>query len=639
VAYREDQKIQIQEATDLVSLIGEQVALRPKGREHVGLCPFHDDRNPSMYVNPQKQIYKCFVCGAGGDAYSFVMNYHKMTFPEALKYLAGRAGIELVRDARVSHDGAADDRKRIADANARALRFFIAMLNDAETGRVARQYIEQRGISDEMVERFQLGYAPDAWDALAKDITRKTWSVQGFLEAGLVSPRDKTLGSDSRLPAPDACYDKLRHRLIFPITDNLGRPIAFGGRKLRDEDEPKYLNSPETKLFNKSATLYGLHQAKKAIIDSKTAVVVEGYTDVIACHQTGACNVVATLGTALTAQHVRELRRYCEKVVLIFDADEAGQKAADRAVEIFLAEDLDVAIAVLPAGDDPDTLMKRSDGLARWNDVVAGAADALTYQFERVQEQMDAAGTVTGRQHLAEQYVQQLARLGLARTGSIRRGFVVRQLTALLGLPEATVVGLLHNAQQNQRPRRPIEPDAPAADEAPVDEPPAMPGVSLAEKHVIAVLMEKPELFHSSLSDGRMFDETITPADMVSAAAGRLYQFLYEKLADDQPVSLRSVLADLAERGHEDLSRLATACERLISPLIESHRERLEPLLHDAAQKLLRHHSDREYQQARQALASADRPTAGESETQLLRRINEQLKANPSPTKIAMVRN
>ncbi|MEX0741411.1 MAG: DNA primase, partial [Phycisphaeraceae bacterium] len=331
------------EASDLVRLIGDHVSLRPRGKEFVGLCPFHEDKNPSMYVSPSKQIYKCFSCGAGGDAFSFMMGYHKMSFPEALEHLAERNNIKLPkRSAGTSGEGdeGPSPRQRIQQANQLAQRFFKQTYTDASLGKIARDYVTSRGISDAMVEAFGIGCAPDAWDALAGQVQKQRWDAHAFEQAGLIANRKTGNGH----------YDRLRHRLIFPICDTLGRPIAFGGRtlpdsKLGDKSDAKYLNSPETPLFNKSATLFGLHLAQQTIIAKRTAVIVEGYTDVVAAHQAGRANVVATLGTALTKEHARQLRRYCDRVVLVFDADEAGQKAADRALNVFFEENLDVHIA------------------------------------------------------------------------------------------------------------------------------------------------------------------------------------------------------------------------------------------------------------------------------------------------------
>lgn len=601
-------KIRIQESTDIVDLISEQILLKQKGREFAGLCPFHDDKNPSMSVSPTKQIYKCFSCGAGGDVYAWMMNYHKMDFVESMKFLAERAHIEWPKDqgsggrGQGSGDGPSE-RELIAEANDKALSFFRSLLQHEKHGAIARQYIEQRGISAEMLEAFQVGYAPDRWDGLALTVTDKGWHTKGFELAGLINPRQG--GGQSADTQATNHYDRMRHRLIFPICDALGRPIAFGGRVLPDgtlddsSTDAKYLNSPETALFNKSQTLYGLHLAKKPIIDSRTAVIVEGYTDVIGCHQAGASNVVATLGTALTAQHVKVLKRYCDKVVLVFDADAAGQKAADRAVEIFLTEEADVYIAVLPAGTDPADLMKQPDGFEQWEALLADATDAMTYQFNRASEQMDDADTVTGRQRVAEAFVGKMAGLGLSRMGAIRRAMIVQRLASLLHLPEDAINALLRTHASRQTTRF----SGDSSREAGVSASPspsgntrnfpndsynqssnrydyaensensaktALPDVASfqngnriklerAEMQLVGCLLKRPELFASAtLKTGLTLDEGLTPSDLVTPAGQALYSRLYDMLADGEEVSLARFLASLAEAGELQLANLAT---------------------------------------------------------------------------------
>ena len=436
MAVRDDQKMEVQQATDIVSLVAEQITLRQKGREFAGLCPFHEDKNPSMYVVPHKQIYHCFVCGASGDVFSWMMNYHKLTFPEALKALAERANITLAPvqgSARRAEEKSRNEKLR--EANAQGMAFFQHMFLQSDQGQVARDYIEQRGISAEMIDTFQIGYAPDDWEKLVGVVQRKNWSQSDFATLGLIKPRKQGNGH----------YDALRHRVIFPICNELGKPIAFGGRKIREEDEPKYLNSPDTPLFNKSQTLYGLHLAKQAIINSRTAVVVEGYTDVIACHQAEATNVIATLGTALTSEHIRALKKFCDRTVLIFDADVAGQKAADRAVEIFLSEDVDVAIAAVPGGKDPADLMALPDGKAMWDVAISEAVDALTYLFTRLESKLAGSDTITGRQRIAEAFIARVAALGLEKSGAIRRAFVIQKLMGLLHITESQVEKLLRD--------------------------------------------------------------------------------------------------------------------------------------------------------------------------------------------------
>ena len=661
-------KEKVQAATDIVRLIGEQVNLRPKGKEFAGLCPFHDDKTPSMQVSPQKQIYKCFSCGAGGDAFSFVMNYHKMSFIESLKYLADKAGIELTpwkpdgRGGEGGDDQGPTDRKRIAAANDAAVGFFRALLKHETHGADARAYLERRGVTPEMVETFGLGYAPDRWDGLVTMVRERGWDRDGFEKAQLIRAR-KTGDGD---------FDFLRHRLVFPIFDAIGRPIAFGGRKLRDEDEPKYLNSPETTLFNKSATLYGLHAAKKPIIDSKTAVIVEGYTDVIACHQAGAKNVVAALGTALTAEHVRELRRYCEHVILVMDGDAAGQKAADRAIEVFLTGNLDVSIAVLPEGQDPDELLK-AGGLDAWESALASAEDALVFAFSRMQANLDAAGTITGRQRVAEAFMNQLVELGLARTGGVRRAFVVSRLAEMLHMAESAVEQAL-DSRTPRSSRNPYQSGAenggsadilgadstdPAENSAPDElaigqNRHKLQAVGIAERRFIAALVRHNNLFHATLSDGSAIDEAISPAELAHPDHRRLYGRVYEALADGRTVELRGLCGDLAIDGQHDLTQLLTTAdselERLL-PASENTPDPDEPIsdyepvkttLLDAAQIIMQYLKETQAQKLRQDLmrTPADAPPgdptpSATSQADLLRRYVESRKANPSPGRIA----
>lgn len=615
----DDVKLAVQQATDLVALIGEQVRLAPKGREFVGLCPFHDDHKPSMFVSPQKQIYKCFSCGAGGDAFSFVMDYHKMSFVEALRHLAARAGIELRQAAR---DGAdqreqRDQRQAAADANTAALRFYRGILRHGEHGREARAYLQRRGVSEAMVELFQLGCAPDRWDGLAMTVKDKGLRLGDFEAAGLLGSRQD--GSH---------FDKLRHRLIFPILDSLNRPIAFGGRRLREEDEPKYLNSPETVLFDKSATLYGLHAAKKPIIDQRVAVVVEGYTDVIAAHQAGRGNVVATLGTALTARHAQELRRYADKVVLVFDGDEAGMKAADRGLEIFITQQIDVAIAVLPDGLDPDELFRQPDGPARWDACIAAATDALSYQFRRFRAQLDAADTMTGRQRLAEGYLAKLAELGAERQSPIRRAMLVERLAELLGMSGQQVSDLLTAAAPRRRPAAAAG-AADALDPDPGE--PKITGLVAAERLLLGCLIRRPELLHRPLADGRELFESIGPADLVTDGGRRLYAWLCRHHEAGDPVTLPRLVLELASEGQRDLAALATGAEVEAERQTDGCEQRLAAMARSVAATLLEHQRAQNYRREVDGASPQDKARVA---WQLL----EHHRENPSPTRRPRVR-
>lgn len=429
-------KDRVRDAADIVRVVGEVVALKPKGREYVGLCPFHDDHKPSMGVVPSKGIFHCFVCGSGGDVFSFVQKFHKMDFREALEFLAEKFGVVLTPRKRA--DGSApvaegDDRLSRGDLvtlNTGAAHFFRTVLAHPEHGKAARDVIERRGISREMVEQFMIGSSPDRWDGLVLKAKHEGWNERGLLELGLLKTRES-----------GGVYDALRNRLVFPIQDQTGRVIAFGGRKINEEDEPKYLNSPETRLFDKSKTLYGLNHASRTIQLEKTAIITEGYTDVIACHQGGFTNAVATLGTALTREHATVLRRLCDTIVLLFDGDEAGQRAADRAVEVFFAESIDVKICTLKAytdAKDPDELLKREDGAEVFREALAGATDLLDYRFARLRARLAGSGLSALAKGIDEE-VARYADLGLRDVPPVRQALIVRRLAQLTGVDESAI--------------------------------------------------------------------------------------------------------------------------------------------------------------------------------------------------------
>lgn len=325
---------------DIYDIVSESVTLRKSGANWLGLCPFHSEKTPSFTVNPSKQIFHCFGCGAGGDVISFVTKRENMTFLEALEVLASRYGMELPR-----HDPQkAERRDQLLQLVTEAENLFKQhLLSDSEAAR----YLEKRGLDEATVSVFSIGSAPDEWRVLLNALLAKKYSAELMAQAGLVS-RGKT----------GNFYDTFRGRVIFPIKNLYGKTIAFGGRAIKDEQIPKYLNSPETPLYNKSEILYGLDVAKEAIKSEGFAFITEGYLDTISCHQFGFLNTVATLGTSLTPGHCRLLKRFTEKVVLVFDGDTAGRKAARKALRLLLAVGLDPKVLVLPDGLDPDGYLR-----------------------------------------------------------------------------------------------------------------------------------------------------------------------------------------------------------------------------------------------------------------------------------------
>jgi len=338
--YDDEQNIrEIESRIDIVELISETVQLSRKGNNYWGLCPFHQEKTPSFSVNRDKQMYYCFGCHAGGNVFSYIMKKDGLEFKEALEILAGKAGVEINRnqDRKII-----DKRKQIIAVNNAAAQYYHAILT-SERGQAARSYLEKRGISQETIEAFQLGYALDDWNQLEDYLLKKGYAAEIVKSAGLIK----------RSETQNRFYDLFRHRIIFPIVQNHQDVVGFGGRSLGDS-LPKYLNTAETDLFSKRKNLYGLSSARESIRESNSAILVEGYMDCIKLQQAGFRNVVASLGTALTEDQARLLRRYAEKVVVIYDGDEAGQRETLRAITVLRGADLKVEVISLPPGKDPD---------------------------------------------------------------------------------------------------------------------------------------------------------------------------------------------------------------------------------------------------------------------------------------------
>ncbi|MBN1808553.1 MAG: DNA primase [Planctomycetes bacterium] len=376
-------KKQVKEATDIVDVASRYVRLKKSGKDYVALCPFHREKTPSFHINVQGQYYYCFGCGKKGDVFTLMQEMEGISFPEALAACASQAGIDIRRN-RTSQE--VENARRLVDARKtlyammqEAQKFYAGQL-DTPDGREVVSYAKGRGLDDRAIEAFGLGYAPNAWETLRKYMNAKKIGDKWLASAGLARLRDD-----------GSVYDYFRNRLMFPIRNSEGKVVGFGARALADEDEPKYLNSPETPIFRKGTTLFGLDRARRAISSSGTVIVCEGYTDVIMSHQAEVDNAVATLGTSLTREGAVILGRLAERVILVFDGDAAGQKACRRALEIMLPLGIDARTVVLPAGEDPASLVaggrigefkaalqNARDGVAAWLDMIA--ADAGTDQ-------------------------------------------------------------------------------------------------------------------------------------------------------------------------------------------------------------------------------------------------------------------
>ncbi len=354
----------IKDRVNIVDFISEHLALKKVGRNYVGLCPFHAESKPSFTVSEEKQIFRCFGCGAGGDLIGFYMRLTGLSFPEAVKELAQRYGVPL----QVSPEESSQDlhRKELYRINERAARFFQRLLETSEEAAKARDYLQERGLGKDTIRTFLLGYAPQEGGALTSHLRLAGVDLKLAEEAGVIIQRED-----------GTFYDRFRGRLIFPIRDGAGRIVAFGGRVL-GEGEPKYLNSPETPVYHKGRILYGFHEARTYIREADQGFVVEGYFDLLSLWEAGIRNVVASCGTALTKDHVKLLKRLTRQWFLVFDADSAGEKAAIRALELFWAEGVFPKVVFLPPGEDPDSLVRKSGAEAFWAEVHR-AREGLTF--------------------------------------------------------------------------------------------------------------------------------------------------------------------------------------------------------------------------------------------------------------------
>ncbi len=517
---------QVQQANDIVDVVGEHISLARKGKEMVGLCPFHDDHRASLYVNAAKQIFKCFACGAGGDVLKFVQMRENLTFPQAIQRLAERAGIKI-QPVKTQKDKSRQpdvDPNRLAKANAWAAKLFQKNLHDKQKGKSTRDYLAERKIDSESTKKWQLGLALTSGDDLIKAAKGKAIPEKLLQQAGLVAGQESS-----------SLRDKFVNRLMFPITDATGRVIAFGGRTLTNEGA-KYINSPTTPLFDKSNSLYGLEHARHQIVSTGTAIVVEGYTDVIMAHSKGVANVVASLGTSFTAGQARILRRYAKQIVLIFDSDAAGLEAANRALEICIAQRIDIKLASVPEGKDPcDFLL--SAGKKRFEQLLANAVDVFEFKWNRLTESFSTDGALVDKKAAIEEFLQTIATgLWAGKLAPIDRGLIVNQLSKIIGLGSKEI-----NAELRKRIARVAKaatyPDTTGSKTQGVQPVDFGQGLfAAAQREILEVLLNKPELFE-------MAKEQITAETFDVPMLKQIAAILFETLSAEPGASLKAVLA------------------------------------------------------------------------------------------------
>ncbi|HNY51413.1 MAG TPA: DNA primase [Smithella sp.] len=448
--YVDQSKIEeIKNRVDIVDLVSEYVTLKKAGRNFTGLCPFHQEKTPSFSVNREKQIFYCFGCGEGGNAITFLMKIADKTFPEAIKDLAAKTGIVLP-PVSSGKEGRQKDllKEGIVGLNARAAQHFSRNLFSA-AGAVARKYLQERGIADDIVKQFRLGYAPDTWRSLTDDLEKSGLSLKLAEQAGLIIP-----GKEGGF------YDRFRGRLIFPIENVSGDIIAFGGRIL-GKGEPKYLNSPESPVYIKGRNLYGLNKAKEEIRKKGFVLIVEGYFDLISLWNAGIGNVVATLGTALTREHLELLRRYTIDVVALFDPDEAGKKALDRSLELFLSAGMKARALILPGQYDPDDYVRKF-GKEKMEELITLAQPLSDYYIENV---LGAGKTFEDKRDMVRNAMEFIAKISDKK----EKDLFIKRIAEKTGVNEELLIKEIYRSEGKSGTKAEIRKQAIHVDYDPVE--------------------------------------------------------------------------------------------------------------------------------------------------------------------------
>jgi DNA primase len=470
-----DEKVEeVRTAADLVEVAEDYVQLKQSGSRYMGLCPFHNEDTPSFSVDPDQNLYYCFGCGAGGDVFKFVQEIEGVGFLESVRILAERYGIPLPEEDGTPE--AANERESILHALRFAARFFYRQLTQTDRGRRALDYLRRRGFAPQTIKRFGLGFAPNEWDALLTAAQEEQLDPETLEKAGLVIERNDGSGH----------YDRYRGRIIFPIFSHIGKVLAFAGRILDPDDErdqPKYINSPETEVYHKKEVLYGLHQAKQSIRKTDEALLVEGYTDVISLSQAGVQNVVASSGTALTEQQVATLDRYATRALMLYDADEAGERAAMRGLERVLGEGMGAYAVELPDGYDPDEYVQEHGGDAFKEYVAEHRQDLPSFAYQRARRHGELE-TPEDRVATQREIIDSVARIP---DPNLRREYVART-SEVTGVPDSDLFRMLEEAReeierrdqrrQRREQRRQSQPDRGAEDASDASSAPPEPAPS-----------------------------------------------------------------------------------------------------------------------------------------------------------------
>ena len=529
-------KDRVKQATDIVDLIGGMIPLTQKGRDYIGLCPWHDDTRPSFTVNPVRQSFVCWVCDIRGDVFEFIKRIDGVEFYDALKMLAERAGIELKTNRAPVVKGSADDKSTLLKAMAWAEEQYHQCLLESDAAAPVRDYLIERGITQDSIETFKVGFAPLAWSWLVDRARNTPYSPEILEGCGLVLPNNR-----------GGYYERFRGRVLFPIRDTLERPIGIGGRvvpSLYGEDEKvppaKYVNSPETKLFSKSKNLYALNQCRGFIqkADKKNLVIVEGYTDVIAAWQAGLRNVVAALGTAINEQHLRVIKRFADSITLVLDGDEAGQKRTDEMLDLFVANDVDLRILTLPEGLDPfDYLLE--NGAEPFQKMIDTAPDAIAHKVLKETQGVDLVLDTHRANQALENILKTIARtpaamLSRSAAKKMRHDQLIMRLARQFQLVPTQVQQRLVEIRNSIRPVNSQQPDF--ASEQRID----YTKLNRNETELLEILIQAPALLDTTI-------ERVVPDDFQPGVLKKLYSIMEDFSHDGKEVGYEQLSLELED--------------------------------------------------------------------------------------------
>lgn len=562
---------------DIVDVIGRQVQLKRAGANYKGLCPFHNEKTPSFIVSPQKQIFTCFGgCGASGDVVSFVMRYYNLEFNEAVEKLAKEYGIDIVKSQRRN-----DDREKYYEINREAARFFYR--NMTEGPNRGYSYMRRRGIEDRTIKKFGLGYAPDSWDSLYGYFKEKGTDEKLLLELGLLSQKDGRY------------FDKFRDRVIFPIINTAGKVIGFGGRALDDKAMPKYLNSPENRVFQKKNNLYALNSTKQDIGKAGTAIIVEGYMDAISLYQNGVRNVAASLGTALTDNQAKLINRYTKNVVLSYDADAAGQKAALRGIEVLRNEGCKVKVLHVTDGKDPDEYIKKN-GRDAFDKLVEKAIPYTDYKIEAAKRDIDL-GTEEGK----IDFIRRITPI-LSDLTPVEADIYIKKAARDTGISEKAI-----------KMEIPVNNKREQSSGAVRQEKQGTNGISVSniEASVLKCLFIDPQLSEALLPYMDMFESELSrrAVNIAFEEYGLKGDFdkrtIMDRMDPDESMALQESIDKVQIKGNEkevltrcihrwEYGRLEKEEKKIIDMLTLADADKNEPAARDLAEKLMRIRSEME---------------------------------------------